>query len=131
MPRTAFALIGLALALAATAFAGSRAPVPTTPPSVTATTFFASGNGWGHGVGMSQYGALGYANEGWTYDRILAHYYTAAELGRHRLRGCVCSSARSRPRPSSPPRSPTACATSSGRSTRCRLGRWRSGQSSR
>ena len=30
---------------------------------------------------MSQYGALGYANEGWTYDRILAHYYTAAELG--------------------------------------------------
>ena len=81
MPRTAFALIGLALALAATALAGSRAPVPTTPPSVTATTFFASGNGWGHGVGMSQYGALGYANEGWPYDQILAHYYTGAELG--------------------------------------------------
>lgn len=30
---------------------------------------------------MSQYGALGYANEGWTYDQILAHFYTGAELG--------------------------------------------------
>jgi stage II sporulation protein D len=30
---------------------------------------------------MSQYGALGFANEGWTYDRILAHFYTGAELG--------------------------------------------------
>ncbi len=32
--------------------------------------------GNGNGVGMSQYGAAGYANlAGWTYDRILAHYY--------------------------------------------------------
>ena len=30
---------------------------------------------------MSQYGALGLANEGWTYDQILAHFYTGAELG--------------------------------------------------
>ena len=81
MLRTALALIGLAFALAATALAGSRAPAPTVPPSVTATTFFASGNGWGHGVGMSQYGALGYANEGWTYDQILGHFYTGATLG--------------------------------------------------
>ena len=81
MPRTALALIGLALALAATALAGSRAPVPTAPLPFTATTFVASGNGWGHGVGMSQYGALGYANEGWTYDQILQHFYTGAELG--------------------------------------------------
>ena len=35
----------------------------------------------GHGVGMSQYGALGYANEGWTYDQILGHFYPGAELG--------------------------------------------------
>ena len=81
MQRTALALIGLALALAATALAGPRAPAPAVLPAVTATTFFASGNGWGHGVGMSQYGALGYANEGWTYDQILAHFYTGAELG--------------------------------------------------
>jgi stage II sporulation protein D len=80
MPRTALALIGLVLALAATALAGPRAPAPA-PAAVTATTFFASGNGWGHGVGMSQYGALGYANDGWTYDQILAHYYTGPTLG--------------------------------------------------
>ena len=31
--------------------------------------------GYGHGVGMSQYGALGMAKEGYTYDQILSHYY--------------------------------------------------------
>lgn len=37
--------------------------------------------GWGHGIGMTQTGALGYAKEeGWTYDRILAHYYTGTTL---------------------------------------------------
>lgn len=80
MRRLLLALIGSGLALAASAAAGPRAVAPT-PAAVTATTFFVSGRGWGHGVGMSQYGALGYANEGWTYDQILAHYYTGAELG--------------------------------------------------
>ena len=75
------ALTGLVLALAASAPAGSRAPAPVQPTAVTATGFVASGRGWGHGVGMSQYGALGFANDGWTYDRILAHYYVGAELG--------------------------------------------------
>lgn len=78
--RLLLALIGSVLALAASAAAGPRAPVPA-PAAVTATTFFVSGRGWGHGVGMSQYGALGYANDGWTYDQILAHFYTGAELG--------------------------------------------------
>lgn len=33
-------------------------------------------NGYGHGVGMSQTGANGYAiNKGWTYKQILSHYY--------------------------------------------------------
>ncbi len=32
-------------------------------------------SGYGHGVGMSQYGALGMANEGYKYDEILKHYY--------------------------------------------------------
>jgi stage II sporulation protein D len=31
--------------------------------------------GWGHGVGMSQWGACLYARHGWTYDQILRHYY--------------------------------------------------------
>src|SRR5918993_5326691 len=76
-----FALTGLVLALAASAPAGVRAPAQAKPAPVTATSFIVSGRGWGHGVGMSQYGALGYANEGWTYERILAHFYTGAEPG--------------------------------------------------
>lgn len=32
--------------------------------------------GYGHGVGMSQYGALGMAKKGYTYQEILKHYYT-------------------------------------------------------
>lgn len=34
-----------------------------------------TGHGWGHGRGMSQYGALGYAELGWTSAQILDHYY--------------------------------------------------------
>lgn len=36
--------------------------------------------GYGHGVGMSQYGAQGMALEGYTYDEILKHYYTGIEI---------------------------------------------------
>ncbi len=36
--------------------------------------------GNGHGIGMSQYGMAGYANEaGWTYDQIIAHYFCMTE----------------------------------------------------
>jgi len=49
-----------------------------------ATLFTLTGHGWGHGIGMSQYGALGYAQHGWTYDRILAHYFTGTTLGKVR-----------------------------------------------
>jgi len=44
-------------------------------------TFVVSGRGWGHGVGMAQWGAYGYAQHGLTYDKILAHYYTGTTLG--------------------------------------------------
>ena len=37
--------------------------------------------GDGHGVGMSQEGALGYAEHGFTYRAILAHYYTGTAIG--------------------------------------------------
>ncbi len=36
--------------------------------------------GYGHGVGMSQYGAEGMAREGYTYDQILKHYYTDVKI---------------------------------------------------
>ncbi len=60
----------------------------TTPPGTGESTTLAaqsalviSGHGWGHGLGMSQWGANGFARHGWTYDRILAHYYRSTTLG--------------------------------------------------
>ena len=47
--------------------------------SSTPITFF--GRGWGHGVGMSQYGARGRALAGQTAAEILAHYYAGTTLG--------------------------------------------------
>jgi stage II sporulation protein D len=44
------------------------------------TIFLLDGRGWGHGVGMSQWGAEGAARHGWDYRRILAHYYTGTKL---------------------------------------------------
>ncbi|HEY2201406.1 MAG TPA: SpoIID/LytB domain-containing protein [Solirubrobacteraceae bacterium] len=46
-----------------------------------ASTLVVSGAGDGHGVGMSQDGALGYAQHGWTYQAILAHYYSHTAIG--------------------------------------------------
>ena len=43
--------------------------------------FTITGHGWGHGIGMSQYGAYGYAKHGWHYKAILKHYYTGIAFG--------------------------------------------------
>ena len=43
--------------------------------ATTAAGFYISGAGYGHGVGMSQYGALGFAQHGYGYRAILSHYY--------------------------------------------------------
>ena len=45
-----------------------------------ATRWVVPGGGWGHGIGMSQYGAFGMAKEGKGYREILAHYYTGTEI---------------------------------------------------
>ena len=42
----------------------------------------AFGGGWGHGVGLSQTGAVGMAEKGALYDEILRHYYQGIELTR-------------------------------------------------
>ena len=56
-------------------------PVPEAPPvSTTPDTFTFTVYGWGHGVGLSQYGSLSLEDNGYTYDRILAHYYTGTEI---------------------------------------------------
>lgn len=36
--------------------------------------------GYGHGVGMSQYGAEAMANKGYDYEKIIKHYYTGVEI---------------------------------------------------
>lgn len=36
---------------------------------------------YGHGVGMCQYGMQAYANKGWSYVQIIAHYYTGCTVG--------------------------------------------------
>ena len=39
-----------------------------------------TGRGWGHGVGMCQYGAYGLAKMGVKYDQIIKHYYTGVDV---------------------------------------------------
>jgi stage II sporulation protein D len=48
----------------------------------TAVSYTFTGRGWGHGVGMCQYGAYGMAKMGVKYDEIIKHYYTGVELTR-------------------------------------------------
>src|SRR4051794_19337876 len=80
MPIRALATVLLvALCLTGSAVSGGSKSAP--PAVRTPATFFVSGHGWGHGLGMSQYGAYGYAQHGWTYDRIIKHYYTAVTIG--------------------------------------------------
>jgi stage II sporulation protein D len=45
-----------------------------------ATQWSLRGAGWGHGIGMSQYGAYGYAKHGTGYREILRHYYQGTSI---------------------------------------------------
>jgi stage II sporulation protein D len=67
--RTIVTLISLAVTLGVTSAAHA------------ATIFAINGGGNGHGIGMSQYGAYGYALHGQSYQFILAHYYQGTKLG--------------------------------------------------
>lgn len=53
---------------------------PNNPPLGIPETFTVKGAGFGHGVGMSQYGAYGMALDGYTESRILEHYFTGTEV---------------------------------------------------
>src|SRR5919198_3373303 len=61
--------------------AGSAAPAAGRRAISVGATFVVAGHGWGHGVGMSQYGAYGYAQHGLGYAKIVAHYFPGTELG--------------------------------------------------
>ena len=69
MRRVLVAAIALAVALSCAAAARPAA------------TFVLKGKGWGHGLGMAQYGAYGFAQNGQGYRAILDHYYTGTTLG--------------------------------------------------
>jgi stage II sporulation protein D len=75
-------LLAFPFVLALVAATASAQPTPAEPPTAGEALFVLSGRGWGHGVGMGQYGAAGMANAGRTYEQILAHYYTGTEVGR-------------------------------------------------
>ena len=71
MMRRLFLISILATSLLVLPTAGARA----------GDDFTLYGSGWGHGVGMSQWGAYGMALDGWTHDDILKHFYTGVTLG--------------------------------------------------
>lgn len=67
------------LSLAALALCGAGvAGVPSAASA--ASSLVIEGRGFGHGVGLSQYGAYGYAQHGASYKDILGHYYTGTAL---------------------------------------------------
>ena len=60
--------------------AAGAAPAPAGPRQAPPTVAL-RGHGWGHGVGMGQWGALGYALAGQSYSWILDHYYGGTSAG--------------------------------------------------
>jgi stage II sporulation protein D len=50
-------------------------------PAQAASELVVRGAGFGHGIGMSQYGAMGYAQRGADHATILRHYYTGTQIG--------------------------------------------------
>jgi SpoIID/LytB domain protein len=50
------------------------------PNAQASVRWVVTGHGFGHGVGMSQYGAYGYASHGKDYRFILAHYYSGTAV---------------------------------------------------
>src|SRR6266576_176574 len=84
MVRRCISLVALAAAFTAGS-AAAAAPACTgtcfSAPAGSGALFVFTGHGWGHGVGMSQYGAYGYAQHGSTFQQILSHYYPGTTLG--------------------------------------------------
>jgi stage II sporulation protein D len=72
-------VLAAGVALAGSAARGVREATPA-GPQPGEPVFVISGRGWGHGVGMGQWGANGFAQRGMTYDRILTHYYRGTNI---------------------------------------------------
>src|SRR5262245_4298515 len=76
---TAVALVAVVAAFAAGSAAAADRYVA---PNGSGALFVFTGHGWVHGVGLSQYGANGYAQHGWTAAQILDHYYPGTTVGK-------------------------------------------------
>jgi len=74
MRRLSLVVPLVALLVAAATVSAPAAPTP-------ATAFVLAGGGWGHGVGMSQWGAFGQAKAGRAYKEILGTYFPGTALG--------------------------------------------------
>ena len=79
MRRTPLRLLALAVALAL-AIAPHTASHADVLPLSSGQTIQIEGQGWGHGVGMSQWGARGRALAGQTADQIVRAYYTSIDI---------------------------------------------------
>jgi stage II sporulation protein D len=77
VPRRHPLLARAALALAALASLAGFAAAP----AGASVSWVVHGRGFGHGVGMSAYGAYGYALQGKSYSFILGHYYSGTTTG--------------------------------------------------
>ncbi len=62
---------------------------PANPTRAAPATFVFPGSGWGHGVGLSQYGALEQAKDGRSWTTILGHYYQGTAIGTDDVPGAV------------------------------------------
>lgn len=71
--RSSCVLLGAVLV---TSLAG---PIGAASATEVATVTF-EGSGWGHGVGLSQYGAYGASRDGWTAEQITSHFYNGTTL---------------------------------------------------
>jgi stage II sporulation protein D len=63
----------------------ASAPPPASATSTASSVVAFAGHGWGHGIGLGQWGAYGYALHGLAYDKILGHYYPGTTLGQARV----------------------------------------------
>jgi stage II sporulation protein D len=80
------ALLALSVLAAAATFASAPHAARTSGPQYVApggsgALFLVRGHGYGHGVGMGQWGAQGYALHGYTSEQILAAYYPGTTSG--------------------------------------------------
>ncbi|HET8600831.1 MAG TPA: SpoIID/LytB domain-containing protein [Segeticoccus sp.] len=90
-PRTTALAVAAAIGAAPVLLASAPAALASTPypPAMPGATvvnrpaggvFALEGRGWGHGIGLSQYGANGAAKAGLGYGRILSFYYPGTTL---------------------------------------------------